>query len=158
MNGPRVLELVGRTCQILARYLNGGILCFIALVPGWILFHGLVDIFEDPKPLLSAGPRDLTLGVGLLVFLAALMYFLLLLAYRAFTFRGRKKDRGLLPPLAMQAFAILFSLAGAGISALGITHQDYLLVGVGLIHFLAGVGVFQLSAARRRRSARQATE
>lgn len=95
------------------------------------------------------------MGLGILVVCGALMYFLLLLAYRAFTGRGRKKDGGLLPPLAMQAFAVLFALCGAAVSALGIERQDYWVVLGGLLEFLVGLGVFRLAGSRVRMSIRR---
>jgi len=130
----------------------GGILCFFAFVPGWILFHGLADIIGNPRSMLDAKPKDLLMGLGILVVCGALMYFLLLLAYRAFTGRGRKKDGGLLPPLAMQAFAAIFALCGAAVSALGIARQEYWVVLGGLLEFLVGLGVFRLVRSRARAS------
>ena len=85
MNRRRVFQIIGR-CSA------GAILLFFAFVPGWILFHALADAFGNPKNVL-----DLT-WLGAVAFCTALLYFLLLLAYRAFTGRGRKQDGGLLPP------------------------------------------------------------
>ncbi len=96
-----------RVFEIIARCYGGAILCFFAFVPAWILFHALADAYTNPKNAL-----DLT-WLGAVAFCIALMYFLLLLAYRAFTGRGRKQDGGLLPPWAMQAFAAFIALGGA---------------------------------------------
>jgi hypothetical protein len=150
MNASRALQIARHTVPIIGRCWAGAILCFFAFVPGWILFHGLADIIHDPQPMLHAKLKDLLIGLGILAFCSALMYFLLLLAYRALTGRGRKKDGGLLPPLAMQIFAALFALCGAAVSALGIERQDYPVVFAGLFEFLSGLGVFRLARIRRR--------
>jgi Na+-driven multidrug efflux pump len=137
-----------RAFQVIARCYGGAILCFFAFVPGWILFHAIADAFANPKDFL-----DLT-WLGAVVVCSALMYFLLLLAYRAFTGRGRKQDSGLLPPWTMQVFAIVFALCGAGVSAWGIKRQASATVIAGLIEFLIGVAVFRIAGARRRRASR----
>jgi hypothetical protein len=152
MNVTRAIEIARRTLPIIARCYAGAILCFFAFIPAWILFHGLADIISDPRPMLNAGMKDLLLGMVLLALCAAVIYFLLLLAYRAFTGRGRKKDGGLLPPVAMRGFAAVFALCGAAVSALGIERGDYLVVGAGLFEFLIGAGVFKLAAARARKA------
>ncbi len=155
MNIARALQSARHAVPIIGRCWAGAILCFFAFVPAWILFHGLADIIRNPRPMLDANLKDLLMGLGILAFCVALMYFLPLLAYRAFTGRGRKKDGGLLPPPAMQVFAALFALCGAGVSALGIERRDYPVVIAGLLEFLIGLGAFRLSGIRRRMTARR---
>ena len=154
MDIRRALQMARGLIRVFGRCYAGVILCFFAFVPGWILFHGLLDISTNPRNVVEGDLKDLLLGFGVLTLCAALMYLLLLLAYRAFTNRGRKKDGGLLPPLAMQGFAALFALSGVAASAMGIQRQDVLVIALGLLHFLAGALVFRLSGARRRTSAR----
>jgi hypothetical protein len=80
-----------------------------------------------------------------------LTYFLLLLSYRAFTGRGRKEDGGLLPPFAIQGFAIAFSALGVAVSAFGLYASHWGAVIGGLLEFLTGMSLFQLVNARRKR-------
>jgi hypothetical protein len=138
--------------QVIASCYGGAILCFFAFIPGWILFHAIADAFSNPKNVL-----DLT-WLGAIVVCSALMYFLLLLAYRAFTGRGRKQDGGLLPPWTMQAFAVFFALCGAAVSAGGIKRQAPAMVIAGLMEFLLGAVVFRIAGARRRRAAGKSSE
>jgi hypothetical protein len=158
MNWSRVLQIAQHVVPIIGRWWAGGILCFFAFAPGWILFHILADIIGNPRSMLDAKPKDLLLGLGVLALCGSLTYFLLLLAYRSITGRGRKKDGGLLPPFAMQIFAALFALCGAAVSALGIERQAYVAVFAGLFEFLIGVGVFRLSSVRRRMTIRRPAE
>src|ERR1700728_3611997 len=145
MNIARALQSARYAVPIIGRCWAGAIVCFFAFVPAWILFHGLADIIGNPRPMLEANLKDLLLGLGILAFCVALIYFFLLLAYRAFTGRGRKRDGGLLPPLAMQVSAALFALCGAAVSAFGIERQEYPVVIAGLFEFFIGLGVFKLS-------------
>jgi hypothetical protein len=80
-----------------------------------------------------------------------LTYFFLLLSYRAFTGRGRKMDGGLLPSLAIQAFAVAFGALGAAVSAFGLYATDWVAVIGGLLEFVTGMSLFQLANARRKR-------
>ena len=99
MDATRALEIAKRTIQLVGRCFSGAILCFFAFVPGWILFHGLADVLRNPRNVLDASLKDLLMGLGVLAFCAALMYFLLLLAYRASLiglpsfYQSRKKER-----------------------------------------------------------------
>lgn len=76
-----------RIIEVASRLFAGCILCFFAFAPGYILFHVIPQVIENPN--------DMVWGefVALMV-CCFLLYFLLLLAYRAFTGRGRKKDGG----------------------------------------------------------------
>lgn len=139
--GPDVLA---RVIAISLRLMSGGILCVLAFAPAWIVYHAVADAIANPRTI------DATWLIAVVV-CSALGYFLLLLAYRAFSGRGRKEDGGLLPPLAMQGFAIAFSGIGAAVSAFGLYGGHWSAVCGGLLEFLAGVSVFQLANARRKR-------
>ena len=56
---------------------------------------------------------------------AAMTYFFALLAYRAFTGRGRKQDGGLLPPWAMKGFIHTFGVFSVVIILLGIYQKEW---------------------------------
>jgi hypothetical protein len=55
----------------------------------------------------------------------ALLYFLLLLAYRAFTGNGRKADGGLLPPWAMKVFVASFGVIAILTVAFGVYSGNW---------------------------------
>ena len=139
--GPDVLA---RVTTIAVRFLGGGILCVFAFAPAWMVYHGVADAVANPRTI------DGTWIIAV-VLCSALTYFLLLLAYRAFSGHGRKKDGGLLPPLVIQGFAVAFSGIGAAVSAFGLYAGHWGAVCGGLFEFLAGVSVFQLASARRKR-------
>jgi len=98
---------------VLSRLFAAGILCLSAYAPLYIGFHSLRTVFLDPAKL------DLFFVVVFTI-CAALAYFLLLVAYRAATGRGRKSDDGLLPPMVMRGFVYLFCAIGIGICGMGI--------------------------------------
>jgi hypothetical protein len=124
------------------RWYAAGILCFFAFIPGWILFHALAAAVEDPHTV------DLTWFLAVLV-CSALIYFLLLVAYRACTGRGRKQDGGLLPPWALQILAVAFGAIGAAVSAFAIHSTDRRTVIGGLVEFLIAAAVFRIARMRR---------
>lgn len=82
-------------------------------------------------------PSDLDwFASGVLAGCGALLYFLLLLAYRAFTGRGRKRDDGLLPPWAMKGFIHLFGVIAVGLIIVGV-YQGELRPIIGGVKYLA---------------------
>jgi hypothetical protein len=121
---------------------GGLILCFFAFVPIWIGFHAILDAVSDPHTI------DGQWFTAVLI-CSALTYFLLLLAYRAFTGRGRKQDGGLLPPLALQAFAVLFGATGVLISGFGDYNTKPAAIVGGLTYFLAAATLFRVARCRR---------
>jgi hypothetical protein len=140
---------LSRAIEILVRLFSGGILCFFAFIPAWIEYHAITDAIATP------GTIDTTWFIAIIV-CSALLYFLLLLAYRAFAGRGRKQDGGLLPPFAMQGFAALFGLLGAAVSTFGLYQRNFATVFWGLLEFLAAASVFRMIGQRRKaRSAQQ---
>ncbi len=136
-------QAFNRARMIVGRWFGGAILCFFALVPGWIISHAVLDAIADPKTI----DWRWLLAIAIC---ASLMYFLLLMAFRAFTGRGRKRDGGLLPPLAIQVFAALFAALGASVSAIGLHEGELGVTFAGLLHFLAGVAVFRMAGLRRK--------
>jgi hypothetical protein len=131
-------DALTRAMTILLRLLGGGILCVFAYVPAWIGYDAVADAIANPRTI------DATWFIAIVI-CSALTYFLLLLAYRAFTGHGRKEDGGLLPPLAIQGFAVAFSGIGAAVSAFGLYAGHWGAVCGGLFEFLTGVSVFQLA-------------
>ncbi len=94
------------------RVFGGVILLFFAFAPAWI--------FADLAKTLVLSPSELDLTAAMAFLICVpLLYFLLLLAYRAFTGRGREEDGGLLPPWALKGFAVSFGLMGVAIAAFG---------------------------------------
>lgn len=101
-------------------------MCFFGYIPGWVFVQVVITLFNEPSKF------DLT---ALLVLLgaAALTYFFALLAYRAFTGRGRKQDGGLLPPWAMLGFIHAFGVIAVCIIIFGFLQDK-------LLPILGGIG------------------
>jgi len=131
-----------------ARIYAGLILCFFAFVPAWILVHLLLDLI-DPTEKPTYSFRDAISFLGALAVCLALFTFLVLLAYRAFTGRGRQSDGGLLPPLALQAFAMLLGIVAVGAVALGAYHGNLLAIEGGIPYIGAAATVYGLARWRR---------
>ncbi len=88
---------------VIIRIFSGCILSFFAFVPGYLIFHMVIGIYKEPT--------NVEWQIYLFfIFCIALFYFLSLLAYRAFTGKGRKKDGGLLPPWAIILFSSTFGI------------------------------------------------
>jgi hypothetical protein len=121
--------------QTFFRIFGGAILCFFAFVPAWVGIH-LAPSLIDPAE------RQI---VWLLVALAvciALTYFLGLLAYRAFTGRGRKSDGGLLPPWAMMAFVFTFGIFALAIVGFGLYNGDMRAIRGGVGYLVSAIAAF----------------
>lgn len=106
-----------RPVEVAIRLFGGMILLVFAFAPAWILFHLAKTLLFDPSDL------DMTAAIAFLI-CAPLLYFLLLLAFRAFTGKGRKQDGGLLPPLALKLFAIAFGVIAMAIAAFGLIQGE----------------------------------
>ena len=113
-----VIPIAARLFAVLVRFLSGAILCFFAVAPGLIDFSILSQVLAKPSEL------DLTALVAFVV-CSALLYFLLVLAYRAFTNKGRKADGGLLPPWAMKVFVASFGVLAILIIIFGIYSKEW---------------------------------
>ena len=105
--------------HIVVRLLVAAPLGVFAFAPCYIAFRMLAEVAKAP---LSA-PLEAFVGLALCLPIA---YMLLLLVYRAITWRGRGSDDGLLPPLAMLVVALLFSLVGAAGLVLMFSRGEYL--------------------------------
>ncbi len=80
-----------RALELLIRFTSGGLLVLFSFVPAWILGHIALSAFREPKTLYGAAALAF-------VVCSALLCFLGLLAYRAFSGGGRASNGGLLPP------------------------------------------------------------
>lgn len=126
------------------RIFGAAILCFFAFVPLYITGGIVWNIVKDPK----GTPLSAVVALAICLPLA---YFLLMLAWRAFTGRSPRKDGGLLPPLVLQIFAVLFgAIAAAGIAA-NFSSNRYLAALGGLGFLGAAVTVFQIAKRRQGR-------
>lgn len=133
-----------RLAEIIFRFFGGLILLFFAFAPAWILFHLAQTLIFDPSDL------DMTAAIAFLI-CAPLLYFFLLLAYRAFTGKGRKQDGGLLPPLALKLFAVAFGAIAIAIAVFGLYLGELRPI-LGGIGYLASAAVLYGVVRRRERS------
>lgn len=136
--------------EIASRWHRGLLLCFFALIPISFGFQATWDAISNPHTI--DGP-----WFTAVLICPALACFLLLLAYRAFTGRGPTQDRGLLPPLALQALAILCATTGTLISGIGVYNTKPTAIVGGLTYFLAAVTLFTRARLRRKASVRLPT-
>jgi len=133
-----------RVFEVAFRLFGGVILLFFAFAPAWILFHLAKTLLLDPSDL------DMTAAIAFLI-CAPLLYFFLLLAFRAFTGRGRKQDGGLLPPLALKVFAVSFGAIAIAIAVFGV-YQGELRPVLGGLGYLASATVLYRVVRHRERS------
>jgi hypothetical protein len=105
--------LLAKILTIVIRLFSGAFFCFIAIAPGWIIIRIVAGAFAHPHDIDLVSV--IVLGVCLL-----LLYFFLLLAYRAITGKGRKTDGRLLPSWAMKAFVASYGAIGILTVILGI--------------------------------------
>ena len=113
----------------LFHWLSALILCVFAFAPIYIGGYVTLLLLREPEKF------DL-FAVAVLGVCGALSYFLLLLAYRAATGRGRKADGGLLPPLVMKFIFALFAVISLAILAFGIWKGKTVAI-VGGVAYLA---------------------
>jgi hypothetical protein len=123
--------------QLVGRLYGSAVLCFFAFAPGWVGFNILLQILLKPSEL------DLTAIIAMAVCFA-LLYFLLLLAYRAFTGQGRKSDGGLLPPWAMKFFIGAYGAFGILIVIFGAYSGKVIAVLGGLADVSSAVAIYGL--------------
>lgn len=132
-----------RALELLIRFTSGGLLVLFAFVPAWILGHLARSAIQEPHTLDGAAALAL-------VVCSALLCFLGLLAYRAFTGRGRASDGGLLPPLALSAIAIAFGCMAILIVAFGLHRSDWAAIIGGAVYLAGAIMLFRLVQRRRR--------
>lgn len=116
-------------------------LSLFAFIPASILLHIVAQTVAQPSGLGWGTAFDLILCSGLL-------YFFGLLAFRAFTGRGRKGDGGLLPPWAMVGAIHTFGVIGALIGIFGIWQRDLLPVLGGIAYLVAAYSTLLVVRAR----------
>lgn len=134
-----------RLVEVTFRLFGGVILLFFAFVPAWILFHLAKALLFDPSDL------DMMAAVAFLI-CAPLLYFLLLLAFRAFTGKGRKQDDGLLPPFALKLFAVSFGVFAIAISVFGLFQGELRPVLGGLCYLGLAVVLYRVVRQREYRA------
>ena len=129
--------------EVFYRWFAGALLCFFAFAPAWVGGHVLVQVFQEPS--------DLDwFAVVVLGVCAALVYFFLLLAYRAFTGRGRKQDGGLLPRWAMKGFIHAFGVVAVCLIIAGIYQGELRPVFGGTGYLLTAYGALYAYGRGRR--------
>jgi hypothetical protein len=135
------------TVAVAYRLLGGGILAFFAYVPLFIAWGSIREIVDKPSD------ADL-LAVAVLGGCSAVAYFLLLLAYRAFTGRGRKEDGGLLPPWAMTVCLFVFFGIGVAILISGVWQRNWRMIEGGFAYCCSATLVY-FGLRNRKRAANQ---
>jgi hypothetical protein len=123
------------TLVVAYRIFGGGILAFFAYVPLFIAWGIVKQLIAKPSD------TDL-LAVAVISGCSAVAYFLLLLAYRAFTGRGRKKDGALLPPWAMSVCLFVFCGISVAVVILGVWQRDWRITKGGLAYCCTATGVY----------------
>jgi hypothetical protein len=78
----------------------------------------------------------------------ALLYFLLLVSYRAFRGRGRKEDGGLLPPWGLKIVASMFGVIAILIIFFGYDENKIMPVLGGIGYLIISFSVLALSKNR----------
>ena len=131
-----------RWFAVACRWFAGCAFCFFAIGPAWIGANVLVQIAQNPRQLFW--PMLLVLAVC-----AALLYFLLLLAYRAFTGRGRKQDGGLLPPWAMKGFVHVWGVMAVCFILIGIYQQELRPIVGGIASLVTAYGALYAHVNKR---------
>jgi hypothetical protein len=139
-----VIPKVARLFSVLIRFFSGAILCVFAVAPGWIAFGILSQVLANPSEF------DLKALVACVVCFA-LLYFLLLLAYRAFTNTGRKEDGGLLPAWTMRVFVASFGVLAILTIVFGIYSGKWTPVFGGFAYLGTALSVHATLKIRQRR-------
>jgi hypothetical protein len=132
-----------RLFEVAFRIFGGAILLFFAFVPAWILFHLAKTLLFDTSDL------DLTAAIAFLI-CAPLLYFFLLLSFRAITGKGRKQDGGLLPPLALKIFAFTFGAIAIAIVVFGLFQGEWRPVLGGIGYFGSAIVLYRVVKQRER--------
>ena len=131
-----------RGLALFGRIWAGAILCFIAFAPAWVGFGVLAQVVAKPSEL--DFPALAVIGACF-----ALVYFLLLIAWRAFTGRGRALDGELLPPWAMSAFVATFGVMAILIIVYGAYTGKYGAIVGGVCYLVIALAVQMARKIRR---------
>ena len=105
--------------HLLIRIFLATLLGVFAFAPCYIAFWTIVQIAIAP---LSTSLE----AVVVLAICLPVAHFLVVLTYRALTWRGRRSDGGLVPPVAMLILAFLFALLGVAGVVLTLSRSEYL--------------------------------
>lgn len=125
--------------------LAAAILGFFAFAPIYIGVGSVAVIVAEPE-------KFDWFFVTVVAVCASLAYFLLLLAYRALTGRGRKSDDALLPPAVIGGFLIAFGICGLAIMVYGIAQGNFAAIAGGVVYLIVAL---QSWRSRRDSKARQ---
>ena len=128
------------------RWFGACLLCFFAFAPLYVGFGSIRVVIAEPS-------KFDFFFVLVISICAALSYFLLLLAFRAATGRGRRSDGGLLPPFAMKFFVAFFALIAVCVVAVG-AYQGELRPIIGGLAYL-GASFVALKIIKARETATQ---
>lgn len=129
--------------HLVVRLPLAALLGLFAFAPCYIASWTIVQIAGAPLNT----PVDALVALAVCIPLA---FFLLLLAYRAITWRGRGSDGGLLPPFGMFAFAALFALVGAAGLVLTLWRSEFFRSLLALGYLAAAIPVARLYWRRLR--------
>ena len=127
--------------KTLYRWFGACLLCFFAFFPLYVGVGSISVVVKEPAKF------DLFF-VFVISACVALSYFLLLLAFRAATNRGRKSDAGLLPPLAMKFIIGLFGVTAICIVAMGVYQGEAKPVFGGIGYLIASAAGWRAVTAR----------
>ena len=136
------LRRLRRTFGTGIRWYAGLILCAFSLIPGWIEFKATQDAIENARTI------DGTWVTAILV-CSALCYFLLLVAYRAFTGRGREQDGGLLPPTVLQMLCVVFGVFVGAACLYALFNGHWPEAIHGFLGVVAAAAVFRIAQRRK---------
>lgn len=115
--------------EILFRWMSGALLCFFGFIPTWIFGNVIITLVNEPSKFDWGAVLALSVS-------AAGIYFFAILAYRAFTGRGRKQDGGLLPPWAMLGFVHSFGVIAVLCIFFGVYQKEWRPILGGLIYLV----------------------
>jgi hypothetical protein len=134
---------VGGIFQFVIRVFSALILGFFSIILWYGVFGTIFHVVEEPKDASLVVFAFLAVGIPI-------AYFLLLIAWRALTNSSSRTDGGLLPPFAIQVFAICYG----GIALFGLVGNLYgghYLRALGGLAFVAiAVGVVKSCRLRER--------
>ena len=125
------------------RSLFGLVLCVAAYLPIKFVYHSLSQIFSKQESLVFY-----FFHFCLLLLSSGLTYFFLLLAYRAFTGKGRKKDGELLPPVVMKIFTVVLLIVWIAAFAIKIYERDWV-AAIYVLACLVGLGGYFYSKIKK---------
>lgn len=139
-----LIPVIAGLLSVFVRFFSGAILCGFAVAPGWVAFDILSQVLANP----SEFDRKALVACAVCF---ALLYFLLLLAYRALTNTELKKDGDLLPPWAMRVFVATFGVLAIITIIFGIYSRKWTPVIGGFAYLGAALSVQATLKIRQKR-------